>query len=132
MNDTNLIPGAHSLTVEEQSRGGKKSGEARRRKRDMKACMQLLLSLPAPEEDHKILSDMGIDIEEFPEDITNMLVVNAAILKAAKAGDIQAIRELRSIIRDDEYMKHKIKMDRERLKLAQKESDRNNWDDLNL
>lgn len=132
MNDTNLIPGAHSLTVEEQSRGGKKSGEVRRRKRDMKACMQLLLSLPAPEEDHKILSDMGIDIEEFPEDITNMLVVNAAILKAAKAGDIQAIRELRSIIRDDEYMKHKIKMDRERLKLAQKESDRNNWDDLNL
>lgn len=132
MNDTNLIPGAHSLTVEEQSRGGKKSGEVRRRKRDMKACMQLLLSLPAPEEDHKILSDMGIDIEEFPEDITNMFVVNAAILKATKAGDIQAIRELRSIIRDDEYMKHKIKMDRERLKLAQKESDRNNWDDLNL
>ena len=128
MNEKNLIPGAHSLTVEEQSRGGKKSGESRRRKRDMKACMQLLLSLPAPEDDYKTLSDMGINVEEFPEDITNMLVVNAAILKAAKAGDIQAIRELRSIIRDDDYMKHKIKMDKERLKLAQKEFDRDNWD----
>ena len=128
MNEKNLIPGAHSLTVEEQSRGGKRSGESRRRKRDMKACMQLLLSLPAPEDDYKTLSDMGINVEEFPEDITNMLVVNAAILKAAKAGDIQAIRELRSIIRDDDYMKHKIKMDRERLKLAQKEFDRDNWD----
>lgn len=127
MNESNLIPGAHSLTVEEQSRGGKKSGESRRRKRDMKACMQLLLSLPAPEGDYKTLSDMGINVEEFPEDITNMLVVNAAILKAAKAGDIQAIRELRSIIRDDDYMKHKIKMDKERLKLAQKEFDRDNW-----
>ena len=128
MNESNLIPGAHSLTVEEQSRGGKKSGESRRRKRDMKACMQLLLSLPAPEDDYKTLSDMGINIEEFPEDITNMLVVNAAILKAAKAGDIQAIRELRSIIRDDDYIKHKIKMDKERLKLAQKASERDNWD----
>ena len=124
MNEKNLIPGAHSLTVEEQSRGGKKSGESRRRKRDMKACMQLLLSLPAPEDDYKTLSDMGINVEEFPEDITNMLVVNAAILKAAKAGDIQAIRELRSIIRDDDYMKHKIKMDKERMKLAQKASER--------
>jgi hypothetical protein len=128
LNDINLIPAAHNLTVEEQSRGGKKSGEVRRRKRDMKACMQLLLSLPAPEEDYKTLSDMGIDVEDFPEDITNMLVVNAAILKAAKAGDIQAIRELRSIIRDDDYMKHKIKMDKERLKIAQKESDCKNWD----
>lgn len=128
MNESNLIPGAHSLTVEEQSRGGKKSGEIRRRKRDMKACMQLLLSLPAPEGDYKTLSDMGINVEEFPEDITNMLVVNAAILKAAKAGDIQAIRELRSIIRDDDYIKHKIKMDKERLKLAQKASERDNWD----
>ena len=128
MNESNLIPGAHSLTVEEQSRGGKKSGESRRRKRDMKACMQLLLSLPAPEDDYKTLSDMGINVEEFPEDITNMLVVNAAILKAAKAGDIQAIRELRSIIRDDDYMKHKIKMDKERLKLTQKASERDNWD----
>ena len=128
MNESNLIPGAHSLTVEEQSRGGKKSGESRRRKRDMKACMQLLLSLPAPEDDYKTLSDMGNNVEEFPEDITNMLVVNAAILKAAKAGDIQAIRELRSIIRDDDYMKHKIKMDKERLKLAQKASERDNWD----
>lgn len=128
MNERNLIPGAHSLTVEEQSKGGKKSGASRRRKRDMKACMQLLLSLPAPEEDYKTLSDMGIDVEELPEDITNMLVVNAAILKAAKAGDIQAIRELRSIIRDDDYMKHKIKMDKERLKLAQKTFERDNWD----
>lgn len=129
MNERNLIPGAHSLTVEELSRGGKKSGVSRRRKRDMKACMQLLLSLPAPEEDYKTLSDMGINVEELPEDITNMLVVNAAILKAAKAGDIQAIRELRSIIRDDDYMKHKIKVDKERLKLAQKTFERDNWDD---
>ena len=128
MNESNLIPGAHSLTVEEQSRGGKKSGESRRRKRDMKACMQLLLSLSAPEDDYKTLSDIGINVEEFPEDITNMLVVNAAILKAAKAGDIQAIRELRSIIRDDDYKKHKNKMDKERLKLAQKASERDNWD----
>lgn len=30
MNEQNLIPGAHKLTVEEASRGGKRSGEVRR------------------------------------------------------------------------------------------------------
>jgi len=32
-NEQNLIPGFHTLTVEEQSRGGKKSAEARREKK---------------------------------------------------------------------------------------------------
>lgn len=39
----NLIPQAHILTVEEQSAGGKASGEARREKATMKKTLEMLL-----------------------------------------------------------------------------------------
>ena len=39
----NLIPGGHKLTLEEQSNGGKKSGEVRREKATMKRTLEMLL-----------------------------------------------------------------------------------------
>ena len=43
-NEQNLIPQAHELTVEEASKGGKKSGESRRRKKLMREAFDELLS----------------------------------------------------------------------------------------
>jgi hypothetical protein len=40
-NEQNLIPAAHKLTVEEASKGGKASGEARRRKRELRELVNL-------------------------------------------------------------------------------------------
>ena len=42
-NEQNLIPQAHELTVEEQSRGGKASGKARREKADLRKMAQAIL-----------------------------------------------------------------------------------------
>lgn len=42
-NEQNLIPEAHKLTVEEQSSGGKASAEARRKKRDLRRALEILL-----------------------------------------------------------------------------------------
>ena len=44
-NVDNLVLGgeAHKLTVQEQSNGGKASAEARRKKRDLRAALELLL-----------------------------------------------------------------------------------------
>lgn len=39
----NLIPQAHVLTVDELSRGGQNSAEARRRKRDIRLALEALL-----------------------------------------------------------------------------------------
>lgn len=122
MNEQNLIPFSKQTESEQRetaSKGGKASGAARRKKRDMKSCMELLLSLPASSmDDYQMLSDMGIKFDELSEDeINNMLAVNAALLKQAKRGDVAAIKELRSIIRDDAYLKQKIKFENEKLKL---------------
>ena len=43
-NEKNLIPQAHVLTVEEQSEGGRKSGEVRREKATMKKRLEELLN----------------------------------------------------------------------------------------
>lgn len=42
-NIDNLIPQAHKLTLEEQSAGGKASGEARRQKATFKKTLEMLL-----------------------------------------------------------------------------------------
>lgn len=39
-NAQNLIPGAHPLTVDEASKGGKRSGEVRREKADLRRVIQ--------------------------------------------------------------------------------------------
>lgn len=41
----NLIPQAHTLTLEEQSAGGKASGEARREKKAMRQVLQECLNM---------------------------------------------------------------------------------------
>lgn len=46
-NEQNLIPGAHPLTVEEASKGGKRSGEVRREKADLRKVIQTWLESQA-------------------------------------------------------------------------------------
>lgn len=46
-NEQNLIPAAHRLTVEEASKGGKASGEARRKKREIREMLEEYLAMPA-------------------------------------------------------------------------------------
>lgn len=41
--EDNLIPQAHKITVEEASRGGKRSAEVRREKRDLRKALEVLL-----------------------------------------------------------------------------------------
>ncbi len=124
-NDKNLIPFGNRTESELRKiaqKGGKKSGETRRRKKTMKQTMDLLLSLPANStDDLNILYEFGINFGALDEnqlaDINNMLVVNAALLKRAKNGDVKAIKELRQIIQDDAYIQHRIKLEKEELKL---------------
>lgn len=42
-NEKNLCPGGYKLTVDEQKKGGKVSGEVRRRKRDIRLALEALL-----------------------------------------------------------------------------------------
>lgn len=94
-NEQNLIPQAHKLTVEEASKGGKKSAESRRRKKQMQEIAEIVLSM-------NLKSGKGASVEN----ITNLadvagknISVDAAIIikQAQKAlkGDLNAALFLR-------------------------------------
>ena len=118
MNDNNLIPAAHKLTVEELSKGGKSSVKSCRRKKSMKEKMKLLLSLPACDSDLAELEALGIPVEESDNE---MVILKGLFLKAA-TGDVSASREIRNILGKDnaseelELKKKELKLKEESLK----------------
>ncbi len=127
-NEENLIPNSERTPSELReitSKGGRKSGESRRRKKSMKQVMDMLLQLPAnTPADWQVLIDMGIDTGNLDEDtVNNLLVVNAALLRNAKKGDVNSIKELRNIIHDNVFEKHKMAMDKAYLDLERKKSE---------
>ena len=118
VNEKNLIPFSERTESEARelgAKGGVNSGRTRRKKRDMKQCAELILGLPANSEaDWDTLIAAGISLDNFTEEeITNILVVNAALVNEAKSGNVKAFSALRDVIRDDEH----LKIEKERLKL---------------
>ena len=121
MNDKNLIPNSERTPSERRelaAKAGRASGASRRRRKTMEQCAKFILSLPAnSKEDWETLIAAGVSLDNMnEEDIDNMTVVNAAIIKAAKSGDVAAFKALRDVIRDDEH----LKIEKERLKLEKK------------
>ena len=96
-NEQNLVP-INERTKSEQreiaSAGGKASGKARRRKKNLKQKMQLLLSLPAADNDQAELSAMGVD----PENMDNEMVLVKALFLAAAEGDTKAFDRIQDVL----------------------------------
>lgn len=90
-NEQNLIPQAHKLTVEEQSKGGKISGEKKRQRKTLAQIGDMIGSLDIKSEKNRaILRDAGIDDEDMINDVGMMFRLN---LKAQQ-GDPRAIELL--------------------------------------
>ena len=90
-NEQNLIPQAHKLTVEEQSKGGIASGIARRQKKTLKEIGDMIGSLKVTSEKNKeIMRQAGIEDEDMINDVGAMFRLN---LKA-QSGDTKAMELL--------------------------------------
>lgn len=96
-NEKNLVPFDERTESEQReiaSAGGKASGKARRRKKNLKQKMQLLLSLPAADNNQSELATMGVD----PEDMDNEMVLVKALFLAAAAGDTRAFDRIQDVL----------------------------------
>ena len=96
-NEQNLVPQAERSPREAREmgrKGGVASGKARRRKKSMKQKMQLLLSLPAADNDQAELTAMGVD----PEDMDNEMVLVKALFLAAAEGDTRAFDRIQDVL----------------------------------
>ena len=94
-NEQNLIPQAHKLTVEEASKGGKASGEARRRERTLRNTLEKLLSLPIQDEQtREFIRALGFDDEE----LDNKTALNVSMYQEALKGNTKAFELIRDTI----------------------------------
>lgn len=84
MNEQNLIPQAHVLTVEDQSKGGKASVAARRRRKTMREAAEELLS-------RNYTDKSGNEV-----DGTTALVTKAFM--KAMDGDMRSLEFLRDLV----------------------------------
>lgn len=95
-NESNLVPN-EARTPEERRRNaqkaGRASGESRRRKRQLRDCLNTLLELPPSGKHASALSMMGVEAE----DMDNRMLIMAALVAKAASGDVAAIREVRCI-----------------------------------
>ena len=115
-NEQNLMPiqEVNSRRTREEhskdsSKGGKKSGEVRRKRKAMKEQMEMLLSLPCNVLDkdgseiaQTVASLFGIDVNK----IDNQLLMLASLWKTAvnsnSSQQIQAVKEIREIVNDEQ------------------------------
>lgn len=123
VNEHNLVPFSErskSEARENGAKGGRKSGETRRRKAAMRTAMRQLLSLPVQDiGTWNALSDLGVE----PGQMDNQTALLAAVLvRGIRTGDVKAMQAIAAIIGEDN--------DAERLKLQKKQAlDKNHSDD---
>lgn len=101
-NEDNLIP-MNKRTKSEQrkiaSEGGKASGESRRAKKTMREYADFLLSLEVSDRRQwNKLARVGVP----PDICDNKMLVIFALMRQAQMGDVQAVKELRSIIGENQ------------------------------
>lgn len=83
-NEQNLRPGEYHLSVEEAKKGGKASAEARRKKRDLRAALEVLL-------EREVADGNG-------GTITGAQALTARLYKEALKGNVKAFEVLRDTV----------------------------------
>ena len=90
-NEQNLKPGEYKLTLEEQKKGGLASAEARRRKRDLRQALEMLLEKEFADKNGNVLS--GAE------------AITAKLFEQAMKGNVKAFETIRSTVGQDPVQK---------------------------
>lgn len=90
-NPKTLIPGKHKLTREENRKGGKKSAETRKRKKDLRLALEVLL-------------EKGFK-DKNGNELTGTEAITAKLFEQAMKGNIKAFEVIRSTVGQDPVQK---------------------------
>lgn len=110
-NEQNLIPFTSNQSREEAkkngAKGGKKSGEVRRKRKAMKEQMEMLLSLPFKQsESLNFMKDLGIE----EDNLDNQMALIVAMYGKALKGDVQAFNTIREVVQDEKTVKDEVRV----------------------
>lgn len=104
-NEKNLIPWNKRTEKEQREyarKGGKKSGEVRRKRKAMKEQMEILLSLPFKQSEAlDFMKDLGIE----EDNLDNQMALIVAMYGKALKGDVQAFNTIREVVQDEKTVK---------------------------
>lgn len=94
-NEQNLIPQAHVLTVEEASKGGKKSAQVRREKKTVQKILNDFLSTSAKDNPQisKLAAKMGLKEDDSIKDLFT-IVCTLNTLKSGNLSDLERLSKL--------------------------------------
>jgi hypothetical protein len=98
-NKQNLIPQAHTLTVEEQSKGGKISGQVRKEKKTIQKILNDFLDsgINTNQKLTKLAEKAGLSTEGSIKD----LVTAVCILNTLKQGDVSELQKLTALLGEE-------------------------------
>ena len=98
-NEKNLIPQAHTLTVEEASKGGQNSGKARREKKTIQKILADLLNSEIKDSPQfaKLAAKMGVESDKSVKDIFTMV----CLLNSVKSGNLGDLERLSKLLGED-------------------------------
>ena len=95
-NKNNLIPQAHTLTVEEASKGGKASGESRRKKKTIQNILNDFLDSDV--KSNKCFKDIAKACGITGDQSIKELVTVACILNTLQKGDVDKLQSVMNLI----------------------------------
>ena len=103
-NEKNLIPQAHTLTVEEASKGGRNSGKARREKKTIQKILADLLDSEIKNSPQfaKLASKMGVESDKSVKDI----FTRVCLLNSVKSGNLGDLERLSKLLGEDNAKEH--------------------------
>ena len=93
-NEQNLIPRENGFTQEEAKRGGKKSGEVRTLRAEIRKQMNLKVPKDGMEDVHELMDQLGFS----KKDRTYFTAVAAVAIHKAAKGDVKAMDYIRDTI----------------------------------
>lgn len=108
--EQNLIPGGYKLSVEEQSMGGKRSGEVRRQKKTMSALASMMVNAQLQDKNKDtIKKQFGLTDDD---DITIASAMMAGQMQAAMKGDSKAFNAISALVKEQEDKEAKAEAER--------------------
>lgn len=98
-NEQNLIPQAHILTVEEQSKGGQKSAQVRREKKTVQKILGDFLDTSAKDNPQiaKLAAKVGLKGDESIKDLFTIVCT----LNTLKSGNLADLERLSKLLGED-------------------------------
>ena len=104
-NEQNLIPQAHVLTVEEASKGGKRSVESRREKKKTQELVKALMSMPMKNGKCTDIENIKSFADLKGKNPNVQLTMLVAIVQKALKGDVRAFELLLAILGESPSIK---------------------------